>query len=170
MTSYINFNAVYDFVSLFKRQVYTLSFEEGLDLALMVCKRLYFDYETFVSSEHWGDNDLLMDAILLCEQSKANKIENSGLEKMLSKVDTITPDTEDFGYYNGSYALNAANSVSETLAFIIDKDLEHIFNIGTYLTDTVYFRIQEKQSLPEEKIDEHPMMTEARNFLIEQTE
>src|ERR1043165_4285067 len=136
-----------DFVSLFKQQVYTLSFEEGLDLALVVCKRLYFDYENFVASEHWGDKDLLIDAIRLCEQVKTKKIEIARLEDMLSKVDAITPDTDDFGDYNSSYALNAAASVLETIQFIMDKDRLHIYNIGTYLTDTVDFKIHEKESL-----------------------
>jgi uncharacterized protein YjaG (DUF416 family) len=158
-----------DFVSLFKQQVETLSFEEGLEFALAVCKRLYFDYENFVSSEQWGDKDLLIEAIRLCEQAKNNKIENARLEEMLSKVDVITPDTDDFGDYNGSYALNAAVSVYETLQFIMDKDLQHIYNVGTYLTDTVDFKIHEKESLADRKVDRHPMMIEARNFLLEQT-
>jgi uncharacterized protein YjaG (DUF416 family) len=158
-----------DFVSLFKKQVNKLSFEEGLDLAIVVCKRLYFDYENFVSLEHWGDKDLLIDTIGLCELAKTNKIEIARLKEMVSKLDAITPDTEDFDDYKGSYALNSAASVYETLQFIMDKDLQHVYNIGTYLTDTVDFKIHEKQSLPDEEIDGHPLMTETRNFLLKQT-
>ncbi|HYH16723.1 MAG TPA: hypothetical protein VD794_15940 [Flavisolibacter sp.] len=40
-----------DFVSLYKQQVSALSFSEGLNLAIAISKRLYFDYETFVSIE-----------------------------------------------------------------------------------------------------------------------
>lgn len=158
-----------DFISLFKQQVYSLSYDEGLNLAIAVCKRLYFDYEEFVSIENWGDKDLLMDAILLCEQTKIHVANNTQIEEMLSKVNAITPDTDDFGNYNGSYALNAAASVYETLQFILDRDILHIYNIGTYLTDTVDFKIDEKEGLPDEQTDRHPMMIETRNFLIEQT-
>ena len=158
-----------DFILLFKQQVYTLSFREGLELALLICKRLYLDYENFVSLEHWGDKDLLMSAIRLCEQAKTDKIENARLDEMLSRVDAIMPDTNEFGDYHGSFALNAAASVYETLQFVTDKDLQHIYNIGTYLTDTIDLKIHETESLPDEKIDGHPMMIAARNFLLEQT-
>jgi hypothetical protein len=42
----------------------------------------------------------------------------------------------------------------------------HIIAIGTYLTDTVDFKIQEREHLTEEQIDEHPMMVEARDFML----
>lgn len=160
-----------DFDTLYKQQVYSLSHEEGLNLAVEVCKRLYFDYEQFVSEENWGDKDLLMDAIQLCERAKSQLVDKSIIEDMLSKVDAVTPDTEDFGNYVSSYALNAAASVYETLQFIIDKDLLHVYNIGTYLTDTIDFKIDKNQEekTTEEQIDEHPMMVEARNLLLEKT-
>lgn len=158
-----------DFDSLFRQQVYAISFEQGLDLALAVCRQLYPNYEHFVLSEHWGNKDVLLDAIRLCEQAKTSEVEKVKLKEMLSKVDSITPHMDDFGNYNGSYALNAAASVYETLEFIIDKGLQHIYNIGTYLTDTMDFKIAEQQDLTDEQIDEHPMMVQARTFLLEQT-
>jgi uncharacterized protein YjaG (DUF416 family) len=147
-----------EFDALYKRHVYSLTYEEGLNLAVEVCKRLYFDYERFVSEKNWGDKDLLMDAIQQCEQAKSQLVDKSKIEEILTKVDAVTPDTEDFGNYLGSYALNAAASVYETLQFIIDKDLLHVYNIGTYLTDTVDFKIDEKQEekTSEEQIDERP--------------
>jgi uncharacterized protein YjaG (DUF416 family) len=159
------------FDDLFKQQVYSLTIEEGLNLAVEVCKRLYFDYERFVSEENWGDKDLLMDAIQVCEQAKSHLVDRSIVEEMLTKVDVVTPDADEFGNYLGSYALNAATSVYETLQFIIDKDLLHVYNIGTYFTDTVDFKIDEnmEEKTNEEQIDEHPMMVEARNFLLEKT-
>jgi uncharacterized protein YjaG (DUF416 family) len=160
-----------EFDALYKQQVYSLTYEQGLNLAVEVCKRLYFDYERFVSKENWGDKDLLMDAIQQCEQAKSQLVEKSIIEEMLSKVDAVTPDTEDFGNFLGSYALNAAASVYETLQYTIDKDLLHVYSIGTYLTDTVDFKIDDNQEekISEEQIDEHPMMIEARNFLLEKT-
>jgi uncharacterized protein YjaG (DUF416 family) len=158
-----------EFDSLFKKQALSLPYMEGLGLALSVCKRLYFDYEEFVSAEHWGDKDLLLDAIKLCEHAKFKEVDRIRVEEMLVKVEAITPDTEDFGNYLGSYALNAAASVYETLQFIMDKNPLHIYNIGTCLTDTIDFKINEKENLTDEGIDEHKMMLEARNFLLQQT-
>ena len=154
-----------DFQTIFKQQVDTLPYESLLDLALAVCKRLYFDYENFVMVEHWGDKDVLMDAIRLCDQAKT-ELNADSIKKMLIQVVAVTPDTEDFGDLSGSYALNAAASVYDTLQFILDKEPVHIIAIGTYLTDTVDFKIQEREHLTEEQIDEHPMMVEARDFML----
>ncbi|HEV7333648.1 MAG TPA: DUF416 family protein [Flavisolibacter sp.] len=160
-----------EFDALYKQQVYSLTYEEGLSLAVEVCKRLYFDYERFVSEVSWGDKDLLMDAIQLCEQEKSHSVDKNIVEDMLTKVDAVTPDTEDFGSYLGSYALNAAASVYETLQFIIDRDLVHVYNIGTYLTDTIDFKIDENQEeeTSEEQNDEHQSMVEVRNYLLQKT-
>jgi uncharacterized protein YjaG (DUF416 family) len=160
-----------DFDALFKKQIYTLTYEEGLILSIEVCKRLYFNYQEFASVENWGDKDLLMDAIQLCEQANRQLISKDIIEEMLTRVDAAAPNTEDFGSYLGSYALNAAASVYETLQFIIDKDLLHVYNIGTYLTYTVDLKIEENQDgkTSDEQIDEHPMMVEARSFLLEKT-
>ncbi|HYH16724.1 MAG TPA: DUF416 family protein, partial [Flavisolibacter sp.] len=99
-----------------------------------------------------------MDAIQFCEKAKQGVIDVNKVKTMLAKVEAITPDTEDFGDYLGSYALNAAASVYNTLQFILDKDQLHIYNIGTYLTDTVDFKVHEKEELTDAQIDEHPMM------------
>jgi uncharacterized protein YjaG (DUF416 family) len=160
-----------EFDALYKQQVYSLTYEDGLSLAVEVCKRLYFDYERFVSEESWGDKDLLIDAIQLCEQAKSQLVDKNIVVDMLTKVDAVTPDTEDFGNYLGSYALNAAASVYETLQFIIDRDLVHVYNIGTYLTDTIDFKIDEnrEEKTREEQIDEHQSMVEVRNYLLQRT-
>jgi uncharacterized protein YjaG (DUF416 family) len=158
-----------DFVTAFKRQVYTVSYNQGLQLAIAVCKRLYSDYANFVLTENWGDKDLLIDAIQLCEQAQNESIDTDRINDLMAKIDTVIPDMDDFGNYNGSYALNTAASVYETLQFILDKDPIHIYHIGTHLTDTVDFKIDEKEDLSSEQIDEHPMMIEARNFLLRQT-
>src|SRR5262249_16724706 len=102
------------------------------------------------------------------EQARTLFVEASRIEEMLLTVEAITPDTEDFGNNIGSYALNAATSIYETLQFILDKDLLHIYNIGTYLTDTVDFKICEQEDLTDEQIDKEQMMIEVRSFLLEQ--
>jgi uncharacterized protein YjaG (DUF416 family) len=156
-----------DFVSLFRKQVYALSYEGQLSLALAVCKRMYFDYEHFVEVEQWGDSDLLMDTILHCDRAQIHPIAVNTLKQMREQIDAITPDTEDFGDYLGTYALNAAASVYEIIQFQLDKNPVHVYRVGIYYLDTTDFKIQEKESLWDEQIDEHPMTVEARNFLLE---
>jgi uncharacterized protein YjaG (DUF416 family) len=155
-----------EYVLLFRKQLEALSYQKQFDLALAVCKKLYFDYEKFVEVHQWGDADLLMHAIKLCEQGKAGLIDRWEIEKMLPRLDAIIPDMDDFGDEIGSYGLNASAAVYETLQFLLDKDRTHIYNIGNYLTDTVDFRIQEGRSLREDEIEKHPVMLEAWNYIL----
>jgi hypothetical protein len=111
-----------------------------------------------------GDPDVLLNAIKLCQLYIKNETKIASLENILPIVDNAMPDTEDFP--NASYALNASATVYETLQFLIDKDLNHILNIGTYLTDTVDFKIQENESLTDFQINNHPIMLETRKFLL----
>jgi uncharacterized protein YjaG (DUF416 family) len=155
-----------EYVSTFKSQLDTLSYQKQVDLALTVCKKLYPDYMKFVEVHQWGDADLLMKAITLCERGQTGLVDKVAIEKMLPKVDAITPDMDDCGDEISSYGLNASAAVYETLQFLIDKDKAHIYNIGNYLTDTIDFRIQEERDLTEAEIAKHPMMLEAWNYVL----
>jgi uncharacterized protein YjaG (DUF416 family) len=158
-----------EFASTFKKQIFNLTYENQLAFALTISKRLFFDYQRFYEVYRWGSADILLDAINLCEQARSIPIVAIQIKEMMDRVDSITPDMDDFGDEVGSYALNACAAVYNTLEFLIDKDPIHIYNIGTFFTDTIDFRVQEEDDLPEEQIDSHPLMIQARNFLLEQT-
>lgn len=149
---------------MFRLRVDSRSFDENFVLAISICKKLFPDYKDFFQENQWGDPDILLDSISLCESYYKNQNGIQSLREMLPKIDKITPDSEDFG--NSSYALNASASVYETIEFLTDKDNKHILNIGSYLTDSIDFKIQEEDELSEEEIDEHQLMIEARNFLL----
>lgn len=136
----------------------------------MICKKLYFEYQKFVEIYQWGDVDLLMDAINLCNRSIENEVAVTQIKELIHKVDLVTPHMNDFeGSEIASYALNASASVYETLQFITDKDKIHIFNIANYYTDTIDFKIQEDTDLTELEIETHPLMIEAWKFVLDQT-
>ena len=50
---------------------------------------------------------------------------------------------------------------------MIDHKPEHIYAIGTCLTDTIDFKIQEDGDLTEHKIDKNPEMVIVRKYLLE---
>lgn len=158
-----------EFTYGFKKQVFALSYEKQLDFALSVCKRLFFDYQNFHIQEKWGDPEQLMDAIKFCEQAKNVSSTKTEIESMISDIEAITPDTEDFGDEMGSYALNACVAVLHTLQFLLTKDPLDIFYVGNALYDTIDVRVQEDQNLSEEEIDKHRLMQETKYFLMEQT-
>ena len=118
-----------NFIATLKSQTSSLPYKQQLQFAVMICKKLYFEYQNFVEIYQWGDADLLMDAINLCENSIVNPVDVDQLKALLSKINLITPDMDDFGGSEiGSYALNASASVYDTLEFIMDQDKIHIFN------------------------------------------
>ena len=156
-----------EFNTEIKKQIEFLSYERRLEFAILIAKRLYFDYQKFSEVYNWGDPDLLMDGINICQQSLSYFIDNNQINELLLKIDLIRPDMDDFGDELGSYALNASTAVYESLQFLIDKDQVHIYNITTYYTDTIYFRIQENQQLTFDEIERHSLTVEARNFLID---
>ncbi|MBC7981791.1 DUF416 family protein [Candidatus Parcubacteria bacterium] len=152
-----------EFVSKFKAQVVNAPPDKKILLAISICKKLFFDYQIFAKENNWGNPDLLLDAIKLAEGFQPE--DEKKVQYFLSQIDDNCPDSEDFG--NASYAINASSAVYETLQFLIDQNSEHIYNIGISLTDTVDFKIQEDEELTDEQIDSHPLMIEARYYLIE---
>ena len=156
-----------EFVSKFKLQSCNLPKERKLHLAVGICKKLFFDYQKFSDENQWGDPDILLDAINLAESSVSKAVDISKVKELLPNIMVTAPDSEDFE--NASYAINACSAVYETMEFLIDDNCEHIFNIGTCLTDTIDFKVQEKDELTEDQIDNHLLMIEARNYLIQST-
>jgi uncharacterized protein YjaG (DUF416 family) len=158
-----------NFTNQLKRNTSNLLYKPQLKFAVLICKKLYFDYQRFTEVYNWGDANLLMNAILICEQAIENAIDLNQVNALLPKIDLIAPQMDDFGSELGSYALNASASVYETLQFITDKDTTHIYSIATYYTDTVDFKIQEEKVLTDLEIENHPLMVEAWNFVLEET-
>jgi uncharacterized protein YjaG (DUF416 family) len=154
-----------EFNRQFKLQTESLLFQKQIDLAISICKKLFFDYQKFSEENNWGNPDLVLDAIKLIEEQKNLHVDKDFLKEKINEIVIITPDTEDFG--GASYALNACCAICETLEFLVDHRADHIYAIGTCLTDTIDFKIQEHTDLTSKEIDENPEMIAARKFLIE---
>ncbi|MBS1914710.1 MAG: DUF416 family protein [Bacteroidetes bacterium] len=154
---------------MLKEQIGSMPSTKQLEFAVLICKKLFFDYQEFFDNTKWGDPDTLMDAVCLCLRAINNKIDIPEVEEMIVQVDSITPATEDFSDWLGSYAMNACVATSETLLFLVDNNQDHIYTVATYYTDTVDFKIHEENELTYSGINDHPLMIEARNFLLEKT-
>jgi uncharacterized protein YjaG (DUF416 family) len=150
------------FTENLKSHITALSPFQRKELGLAVCKKLFFYYQRFSDENSWGNPDMLLDGINFIQESNLN---TTNIQQAKKFIEEITPDTEDFENY--SYALNAAAAVWDTVFFLIDHDLKHIFSCCTYLTDTIDFKIQESDELTQSQIDEHQDMIDARNFLLE---
>lgn len=159
-----------DFTKAIQLQISVLPQKRQLEIALKICKELFFEYQNFYEFYKWGNPDLLLDGINLIEKGLADDVDFRRIKELIPKIDSVIPDMDDFGSdLMGSYALNASASVSEALEFLIDNDKNHIVNICTYYTDTIDFKIQEETELTQEQIDEHTLMIKARQFLLTET-
>jgi uncharacterized protein YjaG (DUF416 family) len=149
-------------------QIHVLQRHEVIEFALDICERLMPEYVNFHHKHKWGDLSSLQQSINFCHQHKlSGKIETSALDKLKQNVNSAIPDTEEFGDYDGSYALNAAASIAELLDYFTDKDLKHILNISDYMTDTIDFKIHEKESnLTLDQLEQHPMNIIERNHQL----
>jgi uncharacterized protein YjaG (DUF416 family) len=158
-----------EFTSTIQNQISLLSPKRQLELAIKICKELFFEYQNFSEFYKWGNPDLLLDGINLSEKALNDNMDLPKIKELIPKIDSVTPDMDDFGSELASYALNASASVYEALEFLIDGDTRHVVNICTYYTDTVDFKVQEEAELTEEQIDKHPLMIKARRFLLTET-
>ncbi len=146
-----------EFTEIIKFQINNLTDQKCIEFGLWICNRLLPEYQTFYDQNNWGDPDKLKEAIMFCESIKSNKITDQNiLADLIEQVELIIPDTENFGDFSGSYALNSSASVLELLEYFVDKDKSHIVNISEYMTDTIDFKIAEKnQSISNEEVDKH---------------
>ena len=157
-----------EFIGQFGRHIQELTYENQFNLAISVCKKLYPDYKDFYLQNSWGDPDGLLDAINYCETFFKSGGNPDLLKEYAAKVFENCPHSDDFD--NAIYAINASGAVHGTLGFLLDKNSKHINEIGTYLTDTIDSKIQDdNEDLTEEEIDAHPLMTEARTYLLSGT-
>jgi uncharacterized protein len=140
--------------------------DELLRFGLEICNRLYADYAAFSRKHHWGDADLLLDAIATCERSLDSAPDQELVLGLRSRIDAVIPDTEDFGDHDGSYALNASAAVACVLQYVLDKGAKHIRDVATLYYDNIDFKLQESGVLGEDALANHPMMEEARRFLL----
>ncbi len=151
----------------FEGQVQCLSNRKQLEAGIAICKSLFFDYQRFFETYRWGNPDVLLDAIHICERSLVGQTDISVVTFLVKQVDDITPDMGDFGEYLGSYALNASLVVHEILHFILDGQVSHINDSAGLFLDTIDFRIHEAVDTPGFDTSIHPFMAEARDFLLQ---
>jgi len=160
-----------ELISLIKTQIEKQSFQSDIEFALNICNRLLPDYFDFSQNNKWGEPEKLIEAINFCQENKSIlDIEEGALIDLKEELESVTPDTEDFGDWDGSYALNSATAILELLEYYLDKDKNHILNISTCITDTIDFKLNEEEdNLTDEQLKEHPKVIEELLFQIELT-
>jgi uncharacterized protein YjaG (DUF416 family) len=155
------------FIDTFQKQATTLSYEKALAMAVLLCQKLLPDYHAFSVARQWGDPPTLEEALQSCKKAQMRSATKEEIDPLFQRLYSVTPDTEDFGDYGGSYALNAAAALLHALQYISGRDAKDIFAIGTLYTDTISVKLHEMDIDDEYDIDNHVLMHEARQLVLQ---
>ena len=160
-----------EFQDTLKKQLAVLPRQRVIEFALDICQRLLPDYLLFYHKRKWGDLSILQQAINFCEQNKTEQtFDEIKAHELLTDIVKAIPDTDHFGEWDGSYALNAAASVADLMEYLCDRDLKHILAISSYMTDTIDFKIHEKESnISTQQLEVHPLNLAERHLQIRLT-
>jgi uncharacterized protein YjaG (DUF416 family) len=156
-----------DFIQQLQEQTSALSYEKGLAMAILLCRKLLPDYQAFSAAHGWGDPRILEEALQCCESAQAGSVNKVETLPLYERLCAVTPDMDDFGDYDGSYALNAAAALLQALQYIKEKDPKDIFAIGTLYSDSVDFKLHQMGIKDRGDIENHPLMQEAWRLVLE---
>lgn len=154
-----------EFEQALNERAQQLAYPERIAQGLAICKRLFPYYKEFVNESGFGNPDVLVDSIRYVESGSQDA---DAIYNYLDNLEEVCPDTED--YEEAEYALNACGAVNALLLQVAEPDeWEHFVEIAMSYYDTVDAKLQDEsdEELDDEAIDEHPMLAEARRFLLQ---
>lgn len=125
----------------------------------LICERMYPNYIFFSEREQWGDNTLLEEALVINYSCiKNNEIDKKEIKRLIKNLEKISPDLDEFTD-SASYALDACSAFDELLNYLLDNDIEHIYNVSEASTNTVDMFIQELEKYESDSDLEHKIAT-----------
>jgi uncharacterized protein len=142
-----------------------LSYPDRIAQGIAICKRLFPHYKEFVNESGFGNPDVLLDSIRFVESGNQ---ESDQIYDFLDSLEENCPDTDE--YEEAEYALNACGAVNALLLQVAEPDeLEHFVEIAMSYYDTIDAKVQDEldEDASDEAIDMHPMLAEARRFLLQ---
>jgi uncharacterized protein YjaG (DUF416 family) len=158
-----------DYIQQLEKQTSALSYEKGLAMAILLCRKMLPGYQAFSVTHEWGDLRVLEEALQCCEAAQADAVNKEVIDALFERLYAVTPDTEDFGDYAGSFGLNAAAALLHSLQYVKGKDPKDIYAIGTLYTDNIDLKLHELDIEDEDEIENHPLMQEAWRLVLDLT-
>jgi len=145
------------FYDRLSKQLTVLPKNRLIGFGLNICERLLIDYVDFHREFNWGNPEVLKECIHYIKDSMGNEADEEKVNQLLSSLEEVLPDTEEFTDPLGTYALNAGCAVFELLEYLIDPEIDHLLNISSVITDTIDFKLSELETdLSEEELLKHP--------------
>jgi uncharacterized protein YjaG (DUF416 family) len=148
-------------------QIASLNKSQRLAFGLDLCNRLLPDYMAFFQEYNWGDPGVLSRSLEYVESSINTEIDEDKVNELMDELDLVIPDTEEFGDFSTSYAINASCAVWELLEYLLDDDQTHFMHMSTLATDTIDFKLQEiDDTLTAEELATHPMLVKEWQYQL----
>ena len=137
------------YISDITGKIYSLSNRSKILFATLTCDILYPHYVAFQNQTNWGNDRPLLKGIGLLYKYviNSNSFFPNDIKQLISEIERVTPDTEDFENPLTSFALNACTAVINSLQFLVDQDTKSVINVVTYARDTVDLFIYLKNDL-----------------------
>lgn len=154
------------FETALTRHAQQLPYETRIARGIAICERLYPYYKTFVNENGFGEPEVLLAGMRFA----ASGSQDAGvLENLLESLEEVCPDTDD--YEAAEYALNACGAVNALLLQVAEpNDAAHFVEVALSYYDTVEGQVQDQSddAEPDEALEQHPLLAEARRFLLGQ--
>ncbi|MCL1077806.1 DUF416 family protein [Parashewanella spongiae] len=155
-------------VGFFKR-LKALKIEQKELFAIALCQRMYPNYHLFSTVTEFGNPVVLDTTLNLLWQKQYDKKLKLNTDLYLDKIDSITPEPEDFDMYGVYPALDAAVALTQLLSALQSKVEEDITNVSKLSSSTVANYIEatcdmefKNETQLDDYIFEHPAMVEER--------
>jgi hypothetical protein len=74
------------FTDTIHRQISQIPVRKGLELAVDICKKLFFDYQQFSQTYQWGEPNFLLDGISVCEKALSHYPDASVVKDMIERL------------------------------------------------------------------------------------
>jgi uncharacterized protein len=145
-----------------------LSDKHKFYFASTICMRLFPNYQHFSVNERWGNPQVLENCLgYISSVDINNRPDNELINKFIANLDSVTPDTNDFKSIHVSFAVDACNSILETLNYILTREDKKIVDIATFARDTVDLYVQEIYDLEYNNPDFETIIEES-TYMVEE--
>lgn len=95
--------------------------------AASCCERLLPNYQAFAEVEHWGNPDLLRQALdEVWSFLKGEPLTEQHARALVQAIEPVVPDMDDYSSLYASLAIEAASAVVCTLEALPDGDVQQI--------------------------------------------
>jgi hypothetical protein len=75
-----------DFTELFRKQISFLEYRSAMKFSILICKKLYIDYKRYTEVEDWGNADIVMETIDLCQKAVESSIDSNKIKISIHQI------------------------------------------------------------------------------------